>query len=77
MSYTKESAQTSITGQMLPKNRAPLTFFTQQAEQLKQQLNITSGIAEENFLHELVNHLPLKAYLQTRDSKVTDIKIIQ
>ena len=76
MSYTKESAQTSITGQMLPENRAPLTF-TQQAEQLKQQLNITSRIAEENFLHELVNHLPLKAYLQTRDSKVTDIKIIQ
>lgn len=76
MRYTEGSASSSITGQILPENSVPLTFFTQQAEQLKDQLNINCAVTSDEFVHEILEKIPFKAIIKTKDTKVTKFKII-
>ncbi|CAG2244841.1 unnamed protein product [Mytilus edulis] len=60
MRYTEGSASSSITGQILPENSVPLTFFTQQAEQLKDQLDINCAAFQRLTFNDLFVELEQK-----------------
>jgi hypothetical protein len=76
LQHRENAAQKSIVGSLIVDCEKKFTFFTQHAESMRAQLNITEEIHNPGFYGKLVKMLQISAKLETRGDKImlTDVQ---
>lgn len=74
--YSEDSAGKSVIGTINIQDKLPFTFFTQQAQQMIDQLDLSCIPSDTDFVSKLAAKLPFWAEIRTNENKLTSINII-
>lgn len=76
LQHEENAAEKSLVGSIIINSDRKFTLFTQHAESLKSQLNISDDILSPNFHSRLITLLPIKAQIENIGDKVMRINVI-
>lgn len=76
LQHEENAAEKSLVGSIIINSDRKFTLFTQHAESLKSQLNISDDILSPNFHSCLITLLPIKAQIENIGDKVMRINVI-
>lgn len=76
LQHEVDAAEKSLVGSIIINSDRKFTLFTQHAESLKSQLNISDDILSPNFHSRLITLLPIKAQIKNIGDKVMRINVI-
>ena len=70
----KDTYKKTLVRSLKPANDLSLTFFTNQAEQLREALDIECSITNDEFPSKLAEKIPFEIKYQAKDNKVSVFK---